>query len=59
MEELVEKARNGDKQAFIEIIISINDYLYKIARTRLYCEDDIEEIGIQIDRVQRDRFSRE
>ena len=23
------------------------------------CEDDIEEIGIQIDRVQRDRFSRE
>lgn len=43
MEELVEKARNGDKQAFIEIIISINDYLYKIARTRLYCEDDIED----------------
>lgn len=43
MKELVEKAKNGDEKAFIELIISINDYLYKIARTRLYCQDDIED----------------
>lgn len=44
MKELVEKAKNGDEKAFIELIISINDYLYKIARTRLYCQDDIEDV---------------
>lgn len=43
MEELIEKAKTGDEQAFTEIIISIEMDLYKIARMRLECEDDINE----------------
>ena len=43
MEELIERAKNGDEQAFTEIIVSIESDLYKIARMRLECEDDINE----------------
>lgn len=43
MEELIEQAKNGDEQAFTNIIISIEADLYKIARMRLACEDDINE----------------
>lgn len=43
MEELIEKSKNGDNQAFSELIISIETELYKIARTRLRKEEDIEE----------------
>ena len=43
MEELIKQAQNGDKQAFSELILSISDELYKIARTRISIEDDIED----------------
>ena len=43
MEELVEKAQKGDKEAFTQLIHTIRQDLYKIARCRLSCEDDIED----------------
>lgn len=43
MEELVKQARKGDKEAFTQIIYEIRHDLYKIARCRLSCEDDIED----------------
>lgn len=43
MEELVEKSKKGDNKAFSELIISIENELYKIARTRLRNEEDIKE----------------
>ena len=41
MDELVIKAKNGDKEAFTELIIKMEDELYKIARTRLIDNEDI------------------
>ena len=43
MEELVKKAQKGNKEAFTELIYEIRHDLYKIARCRLSCEDDIED----------------
>lgn len=43
MEELVNKAKNGDSKAFTELIYLIRLDLYKIARTRLACQDDIDD----------------
>ena len=43
MEELIEKAQNGEEEAFTELIISMESELYKIARMRLNCEDDIND----------------
>lgn len=43
MEELVEKSKKGNNQAFSELITSIENELYKIARTRLRNEEDIKE----------------
>jgi len=43
MEELVDRAKNGDKSAFDELIINMQSDLYKVARMRLYCEDDIND----------------
>lgn len=43
MESLVAATINGDEEAFSELIISIEEDLYKIARTRFECEDDINE----------------
>lgn len=43
MEELIEKAKSGDEKSFTEIFIQLNDELYKIARTRLACEYDIDD----------------
>lgn len=43
MEELVEKSKKGDNQAFSKLIISMENELYKIARTRLRNEEDIKE----------------
>lgn len=44
MEELIIKAQNGDTEAFTEIIISIKNDLYKIAKTRISNEDDIDDL---------------
>ena len=41
MEELVAKSKKGDSKAFTELIHSIKNYLYRIAKTRLNSDDDI------------------
>ena len=41
MEELIQKAKNGDKEAFTTIMLSLEKDLYKIAKTRLKNDDDI------------------
>lgn len=43
IEEIIEKAKNGDKEAFSELIMDIESYLYKIARTKLHNEEDIQD----------------
>lgn len=43
MEELVKKSKEGNEEAFTELIITIESELYKIARMRLECNDDINE----------------
>ncbi len=44
MKELIKQAQKGDKQAFTQIIINIQDDLYKIAKTRLSNEYDIDDV---------------
>lgn len=44
MKELIKKAQNGDKQAFTDIIMNIEDDLYKIAKTRISNEADIDDL---------------
>ncbi len=44
MEELIEKAKNGDKEAFTKLILKEKAKLYKIAKARLKNEADIEEV---------------
>lgn len=41
IEELVYKAKQGDKEAFTYLILQLDDDLYKIAKTRLNNEEDI------------------
>lgn len=43
MEELIKRAKNGDEEAFTKMVYGIRQDLYKIARCRLSCEDDIED----------------
>lgn len=43
MEELVKKAQEGNEEAFTNLIISIETELYKIAKMRLQCDDDVNE----------------
>lgn len=43
MEELIELAKGGDKEAFTKIIISMKNELYGVARTRLNNEYDIDD----------------
>ncbi len=43
MEELVEKAKKGDNKAFSELIIGLENDLYKIAKIRLNDENNIED----------------
>lgn len=44
MEELIEKAKNKDKEAFTELILSIQKELYCVARIKLQNEEDICDI---------------
>ncbi len=44
MEELIKRAQKGDKEAFTEIILTIRNELYKIAKTRIINENDIDDI---------------
>lgn len=41
MDDLVKKARQGDKQAFTELILSLKNDLYKIAKARLKNDEDV------------------
>ena len=43
MEELVKKAQKGNEEAFTQLVYETRHDLYKIARCRLACEDDIED----------------
>ena len=43
MEELIDKAKKGDEQAFTRLIMLFQQDLYKIALTRLHEEYDIDE----------------
>lgn len=43
MEEIIEKAKKGDNQAFTVLITSMQSELYKIAKLRLKSDDDINE----------------
>lgn len=44
MEELIEKAKKGDKQAFTNLILENQAKLYKIAKVRLKNQADIEDV---------------
>lgn len=44
MEELVEKAKKEDKQAFANLILSIQRDLYCIAKSKIENENDIDDI---------------
>lgn len=41
MEELIKKAKDGDKEAFTTLMLSLEKELYKIAKTRLKNDDDV------------------
>lgn len=43
MEELVIAAKEGDNEAFLELIVGLEQDLYKIAKARLSCEEDVED----------------
>ncbi len=43
MEQLILKAQEGDEKAFTQIIMMISDDLYKIAKSRITNETDIED----------------
>lgn len=43
MEELINEAKNGDEEAFSDLMMSISDDLYKIARIRINNEEDLND----------------
>lgn len=43
MDELIKEAQNGNTEAFTKIIKQISEDLYKIARTRISNESDIDD----------------
>lgn len=43
MEELIEKAKKGNIEAFTQLIMNLENDLYKIAKTRITNEADIED----------------
>ena len=44
MEELIDKAKNGDKQAYTELIKDVENDLYNIAKARTYEDEDAKDI---------------
>lgn len=44
MEELIKKAKEGDKESFTQAIVIIKNDLYKIAKTKIANEEDIQDI---------------
>lgn len=43
MKELIIRSKNGDEEAFTELILSIKSDLYRIAKTRLSDDNDIND----------------
>lgn len=43
MEDIIKKAKNGDKEAFSDLILSIKTDLYKIANAKLNNEEDVKD----------------
>lgn len=43
MEELIIKARSGDTEAYTQLILNVKNDLYKIAKTRIINEHDIDD----------------
>ncbi len=43
MHELINRSKNGDEKAFTELILNIKNDLYKIAKTRLSNDSDIND----------------
>lgn len=43
MEELIIRSKNGDEKAFTELILSIKNDLYRISKTRLSDDNDIND----------------
>lgn len=43
MEELIKEAQNGNKEALTQIILNLRNDLYKIAKTRITNEADIQD----------------
>lgn len=43
MNDLIELAKNGDKEAFTNLVLSIENDLYRIAQTRLSDTYDIND----------------
>lgn len=43
MEELIKKAKSGNIEAYTQLILKVKNDLYKIAKTRIFNEDDIED----------------
>lgn len=43
MNELILEAQSGNKEAYTKLMMKMSNDLYKICRTRLSCEDDIED----------------
>lgn len=41
MDELVLKAKKGDKESFTQLILCIEDEIYKIAKTKLQNDEDV------------------
>lgn len=44
MEELIKRAKEGDKDEFTQAVLLIKNNLYKIAKVRTSNEDDIQDI---------------
>ena len=44
MEDLIKKAKSGDKLAFTELMLQMQDELYKIAKIRLKNDDDVFDV---------------
>lgn len=43
MEELIKRAQKGDQEAYTTLVKSMKDDLYKIAKTRISNEDDMQD----------------
>lgn len=44
MEELVVRSKNGDEKAYTQLMLAIKNDLYKICKTRIASDDDIDDI---------------